>query len=140
MPGPSSAPNPGASAAASGAPGISGPPTPIAASAAASQQQQSQQPQPQPQPQQPKQPAAPILPPLPANVTLDARMTKMTIVPLATSLETIPMLSEDEIGAVKEWMKADKEYDGMVKKMKERMGDEVREMLGGPGMFLLLSS
>lgn len=50
------------------------------------------------------------------------------------------MLSEDEIGAVKEWMKADKEYDGMVKKMKERMGDEVREMLGGPGMFLLLSS
>ena len=36
-------------------------------------------------------------------------------------------MKQEEIEKVKEWMKADKEYEVRYKKMRERMAEEVRE-------------
>jgi SWI/SNF-related matrix-associated actin-dependent regulator of chromatin subfamily B member 1 len=67
------------------------------------------------------------LPPLPANVNLNPKVTRVSVVPLIDSETTIPALKEDEIAKVKEWMKADREYEGRYKKMRERMTEEMRD-------------
>ncbi|KDQ50935.1 hypothetical protein JAAARDRAFT_199488 [Jaapia argillacea MUCL 33604] len=69
----------------------------------------------------------PQLPPLPREVKLNPKTTRVSVVPLAGSDKVIPPLSEDEISNVKEWMERDKKYEGVMKGMKERMGVEVRE-------------
>lgn len=78
-------------------------------------------------------PAAPQLMPLPPGVKLDPLVTRVTVVPLVDSVKHIPPLSEEEIEDIKGWMKVDKEYEGLFGKMKERMGEEVREMFGVGG-------
>ncbi|KAJ2914946.1 hypothetical protein MD484_g5439, partial [Candolleomyces efflorescens] len=88
-------------------------------------------------PQQPQQalPAViPSLPPLPAHVSLNPAITKVTPVPLVDSLKLIPELKEEEIGKVKAWMEVDKEYEKkVVLPMRARMTDEMREVFGsGP--------
>lgn len=74
----------------------------------------------------------PQLPPLPANVTLNPVVTRVSVVPLVNSLKTIPGLNKEEIADIQGWMKVDKEYEGVFRKMKERMGEEAREAFG-PG-------
>lgn len=71
------------------------------------------------------------LPPLPANVQLNPATTQVTPVPLIDSLKLIPSISEDEIHEIQGWMKVDKEYEGVLRKMKERMAGEMRGLLGG---------
>lgn len=68
----------------------------------------------------------PALPPLPANVTLNPKTTRITVVPLIDSTKLISSLSSEEVDRVKEWMKKDKEYEGGYRQMKERMGEEMR--------------
>jgi SWI/SNF-related matrix-associated actin-dependent regulator of chromatin subfamily B member 1 len=51
----------------------------------------------------------------------------VSVVPLIDSETTIPALKEEEIAKVKEWMKADREYEGRYKKMRERMTEEMRD-------------
>ena len=63
---------------------------------------------------------------------MDQKVTNVTIVPLKDSETTIPPLKEEEIERVKEWMKADKEYEGRYKAMRERMAEEVRETIVKP--------
>ncbi|KAJ7125094.1 hypothetical protein C8R44DRAFT_703175 [Mycena epipterygia] len=70
------------------------------------------------------------LPPLPASVNLNPSITRVTVVPLASSLTTIPAVSADEIKAVKEWMSADVAYEDVFRQMKARMGAEYRELMG----------
>lgn len=72
----------------------------------------------------------PQLPPLPANVSLNPVVTRVTVVPLVDSLKAIPALNEDEIKDIQGWMQVDKEYEGVFRKMKERMTDEMREVFG----------
>lgn len=71
------------------------------------------------------------LPPLPASVQLNPATTQVTPVPLIDSLKHIPEISEGEISEIQGWMKKDKEYEGVLRKMKERMAGEVRGMFGG---------
>ena len=85
-------------------------------------------------PQQP--PAAgpsvvPQVPPLPATVNLNPAVTRVSIVPLVDSLRAIPGLSEPEIADIRGWMARDRDYDAVFRRMKERMGEEVRA-LGAP--------
>lgn len=68
----------------------------------------------------------PALPPLPAGVTFNPKTTRITIVPLADSLSLIPALEQEEVERVQVWMQKDKEYEAVYRKMKERMGEEVR--------------
>ncbi|KAJ6591033.1 SNF5-domain-containing protein [Mycena vulgaris] len=72
----------------------------------------------------------PSLQPLPASVNLNPAVTRVTIVPLATSLTTIPAVNAEEVEDVKGWMAKDRAYEGLFRGMKTRMGAEVREMLG----------
>ncbi|KAJ7039043.1 SNF5-domain-containing protein [Mycena alexandri] len=74
--------------------------------------------------------SAPSLPPLPASVNLNPAITRVTVVPLATSLTDIPPVSADEVEAVKEWMQVDKKYEGVYREMKTRMGAELRDVMG----------
>lgn len=74
----------------------------------------------------------PNLPPLPANVNLNPAVSRVTIVPLIDSDKTIPALNEEEIKDIQSWMKIDKEYEGVYRKMKERMNDELRSDARGP--------
>ncbi|KAH8097112.1 hypothetical protein BXZ70DRAFT_895483 [Cristinia sonorae] len=69
----------------------------------------------------------PALPPLPANVSLNPKTTRITVVPLIDSTKLIPELSSEDIENVKGWMKKDKEYEGVYRKMKERMVEELRD-------------
>ncbi|KAF5352064.1 hypothetical protein D9758_009401 [Tetrapyrgos nigripes] len=71
-------------------------------------------------------PVIPQLPPLPANVNLNAAVTKVTVVPLVGSDKAIPMLTPEEIENIKKWQAIDKEYDGIWKGMKDRMQNELR--------------
>ncbi|KAI0653711.1 hypothetical protein C8Q70DRAFT_937533 [Cubamyces menziesii] len=48
------------------------------------------------------------------------------IPPLSAEEKAIPPLSAEEIHNVQEWMKADKEYEARYKKMRERIGDELK--------------
>ncbi|KAI0926467.1 hypothetical protein AcV7_005399 [Taiwanofungus camphoratus] len=74
----------------------------------------------------------PHLPPLPANVSLNPKVTRVSVVPLAESTTLIPPLTQDEIADIKTWMKTDKEYEAVYKRMRERMGEEVRETISAP--------
>ncbi|KAJ7782721.1 hypothetical protein B0H16DRAFT_1709569 [Mycena metata] len=74
--------------------------------------------------------AASSLPPLPVSVNLNPAITRVTVVPLATSLTDIPPVSADEVEAVKEWMQVDKKYDGVYREMKTRMSTELRDVMG----------
>lgn len=69
------------------------------------------------------------LPPLPANVSLNPKVTRVQIVPLIESTTLIPALSEEEIADVQRWMKADKDYEATYRKMRERVTDDVRELV-----------
>ena len=74
----------------------------------------------------------PQLPPLPTNVSLNPKVTRVSVVPLKDSETTIPALKEEEIARVKAWMKADEEYDARYKQMRERMKEEMHEAIGKP--------
>lgn len=95
--------------------------------AQAQAQAQAQQGQGQAHAQQPA--VIPSLPPLPAGVNLNPKVTRVTVVPLVQSDKAIPPLAADEIADVKTWMKVDREYEGMYKKMKERMAEELKEAM-----------
>ncbi|KAF4612776.1 hypothetical protein D9613_011708 [Agrocybe pediades] len=71
-------------------------------------------------------------PPLPP--TLNPQTTEVTLVPLLTSLETIPSLRNDEIAQVKSWMETDRAYDGLLGEMKVRMQNEAREAFSVGGI------
>lgn len=71
----------------------------------------------------------PQLPPLPTNVSLNPKVTRVSVMPLIDSETTIPALKPEEIESVKEWMKADKEYEARYKKMQERTSEEVRDCI-----------
>ena len=60
--------------------------------------------------------------PLPPSV--NPTVTHVTLVPLADSTTNIPDLTNDEIKDIQGWMKVDKEYDTVWRKMKERMEEE----------------
>ncbi|KAJ7028706.1 hypothetical protein C8F04DRAFT_963603 [Mycena alexandri] len=75
-------------------------------------------------------PPQPLLPPLPASVNLNPAVTRVTVVPLATSLAAIPPVSAEEIADVKEWMAVDRAYELRFREMKTRMGAELREIVG----------
>lgn len=72
----------------------------------------------------------PQLPPLPANVSLNPKVTRVSVVPLIDSETTVPALKEEEIARVQAWMAADREYEARYKTMRERMGEEVAEAIG----------
>jgi SWI/SNF-related matrix-associated actin-dependent regulator of chromatin subfamily B member 1 len=72
----------------------------------------------------------PVLGPLPANVQLNQQLTRVTVVPLAGSDKTILPLSPSEIKDIQAWKQADKDYEGIWRKMKERMADELRTATG----------
>ncbi|KAF7324326.1 hypothetical protein MVEN_02649300 [Mycena venus] len=74
--------------------------------------------------------AVPSLPPLPASVNLNPAVTRVTVVPLATSLTTIPPIDPDEVKEIKEWMEVDRKYETVYRDMKVRMGTEHRELMG----------
>jgi SWI/SNF-related matrix-associated actin-dependent regulator of chromatin subfamily B protein 1 len=67
-------------------------------------------------------------PPLPAGV--NPAVTHVTLVPLADSTTNIPDLTDGEIKDIQGWMKNDKEYDTVWRKMKERMEEEEKEIFG----------
>ena len=67
-------------------------------------------------------------PPLPPGV--NPTVTHVTLVPLADSTTNIPDLTDDEIKDIQGWMKVDKEYDTVWRKMKERMEEEEKEIFG----------
>ncbi|KAJ7337371.1 hypothetical protein DFH08DRAFT_705548 [Mycena albidolilacea] len=75
-------------------------------------------------------PPLPSLPPLPASVNLNPAVTRVSVVPLATSLTTIPPVSAEEVADIKDWMATDRAYEGVYREMKTRMGAEFREMVG----------
>ena len=75
----------------------------------------------------------PSLPPLPANVSLNPAVTRVTVVPLADSLMHIPSLSEQEVADIKGWMEVDREYEGTYRTMKKRAEAEAREAVFGWG-------
>ena len=101
--------------------------TPAPASSAAATTTNGAAPASQAQPQ-----IIPQLPPLPANVNLNPKVTRVSVVPLKDSETTIAAIKEEEIERVKEWMQADKEYEAQYKKMRERMAEEVREAIVKP--------
>ncbi|KAF7362225.1 hypothetical protein MVEN_00568700 [Mycena venus] len=74
--------------------------------------------------------AVPSLPPLPASVNLNPAVTRVTVVPLSTSLTTIPPIDPDEVKEIKEWMEVDRKYETVYRDMKVRMGTEHRELMG----------
>lgn len=71
----------------------------------------------------------PQLPPLPTNVKLNSHVTRVTVVPLIDSETTIPALKQEEIEKVQGWMKIDKEYEALHQKMRDRMTEEVKDVV-----------
>ncbi|KAJ3556979.1 hypothetical protein NP233_g11849 [Leucocoprinus birnbaumii] len=67
------------------------------------------------------------LPPLFTNVQLNPA----TAVPPIDLLKLIPAIPEEEIHEIQRLMKTDKGYEGVLRKMKERMTDKMRGLLGG---------
>ncbi|KAI0768187.1 hypothetical protein BD413DRAFT_614533 [Trametes elegans] len=112
-----------------------GVPAKIAPGVAAANGKTSSSPAPAPQ-QQAHPPTitkiVPQLPPLPATVELNPNVTRVTPVPLVDSEQKIPPLTPAEIEHVKEWMKADKEYEARYKKMRERAVQEAKATVGAP--------
>ena len=74
----------------------------------------------------------PQLPPLPATVQLDQKVTRVSVVPLAESDKPIPPLRADEIANVQAWQGADKAYEARHAKMRERMADEMKRTVSTP--------
>ena len=68
----------------------------------------------------------PILPPLPANVQLNPNVTRVSIIPLAGSDKVIPIITPEEIEEIQGWQARDKEYEIIHRKMRERIGEELR--------------
>lgn len=75
---------------------------------------------------------APGQPPLlPKSVQLNPATTQITPVPLADYVKLVPPISEEEIHEIQGWMKVDRDYEGTLRKMKERMTGEISGMFGG---------
>ncbi|CAK5263749.1 unnamed protein product [Mycena citricolor] len=72
----------------------------------------------------------PLVGPLPASVDLNPATTKVTVVPLSTSLTTIPPLSQSEVQDVKSWKSTDQAYASLLKTMKTRATTEMQEIFG----------
>ncbi|KAJ7794315.1 hypothetical protein B0H14DRAFT_2923586 [Mycena olivaceomarginata] len=72
----------------------------------------------------------PSLPPLPASVNLNPAVTRVTVVPLSTSLAAIPPVEAEEVKKIQEWMEVDRKYENVYREMKTRMGAEHRELMG----------
>ncbi|KAJ7072654.1 SNF5-domain-containing protein [Mycena amicta] len=78
----------------------------------------------------PMAPAPPSAVPLPQPGPSIPRVRpgdRVTVVPLATSMTTIPPLSSDEISQVKEWMQADQAYESLFRESRTHMGAELRD-------------
>lgn len=75
----------------------------------------------------------PQLPPLPAGVSLNQAVTRVSVVPLIDSLAHIPTLREDEIAEVKAWMEVDRAYEARWRAAKEAMAEEARQAMYGWG-------
>nr|BAM72038.1 Snf5 [Coprinopsis cinerea] len=81
----------------------------------------------------------PQLPPLPTSVNLNPNITRVTPVPLQSSLTLIPPLSQEDITNIQEWMAKDKNYEEVIlRKAKERMTEEIRDVFGShnPAMHM----
>ncbi|OCH92769.1 SNF5-domain-containing protein [Obba rivulosa] len=74
----------------------------------------------------------PQLPPLPAGVNLNPKVTRVSVVPLVDSMTRIPPLEPHEIADIQTWMKADREYEALYRTMRDRMAEELRDTLGRP--------
>ena len=75
---------------------------------------------------------------LPHLAGLNPATTHITAVPLLTSKRHIPALAPSEVENVKKWMDVDREYDQQLRAMRNRIGEEVRELFkpalaGQPG-------
>jgi SWI/SNF-related matrix-associated actin-dependent regulator of chromatin subfamily B protein 1 len=68
---------------------------------------------------------------LPTNVQLNPAITQITNVPLVDSLKLIPDIPDEQMFEIKGWLKTDKEYEVVMRKMKERMASEMRGLFGG---------
>ena len=67
---------------------------------------------------------------LPSGITLNPAVTRLTTVPLTEAAEAIPSLSTETIRSVQGWMQADRAYDGVWRRTRERMAEEMREVRG----------
>ena len=74
----------------------------------------------------------PQLNPLPAGVSLEPKVTRVSVVPLAESEGAIPPLGGEEIRAVKGWREADRAYEARYKAMLARGAEEVKRTVGAP--------
>ncbi|TBU24697.1 hypothetical protein BD311DRAFT_671180 [Dichomitus squalens] len=74
----------------------------------------------------------PQLPPLPATVQLEQKVTQVSVVPLADSEKAIPPLSAEEIARVQAWQQADRDYEVRRKKMLERVQEEMKKTVSAP--------
>jgi len=72
-----------------------------------------------------------IAPGQPKSIQLNPATTQITSVPLVDYAKLVPPISEEEIHEIQGWMKIDKEYEGTLRKMKERMTGEISGMFGG---------
>ena len=70
--------------------------------------------------------------PLPANVSLQPKATRVSVVPLADSERAIPPLGAEEVARVRGWMAADRAHEGRVKAMQARAAEEARRSVGAP--------
>ncbi|RPD76210.1 SNF5-domain-containing protein [Lentinus tigrinus ALCF2SS1-7] len=132
---------PPAAAAAAGSPSVHGPvpgmlggvpaKTPAAAATAATAKPAASSPAPAPTPVTVTK-IVPSLPSLPKDVQMDPKVTRVSVVPLVESEKAIPPLGADEIRAVQGWMQADKEYEGRYRKMRERVGEEMKKTVSAP--------
>ncbi|KAL1742089.1 SNF5-domain-containing protein [Schizophyllum fasciatum] len=75
------------------------------------------------------------LPSLPANVNLNPSVSRVEVVPLEESATRIPPLELREIEEIKAWQAQDKQYEGLLKKMKSRMLEELKESFGQPNWW-----
>ncbi|KAF9473240.1 SNF5-domain-containing protein [Pholiota conissans] len=62
-----------------------------------------------------------------SGANYNPKTTEVTLVPLSTSLTTIPALSASEISEIQEWMATDRAYDARLREMQGRMLEEARE-------------
>lgn len=105
--------------------------TPVAAAAATANVKPAASPAPAPTPVTVTK-IVPQLPSLPKDVQMDPKVTRVSVVPLVESEKAIPPLGEDEIKAVQGWMQADKEYEARYRKMRERVGEEMKKTVSAP--------
>lgn len=60
---------------------------------------------------------------------LNPKVTQVTVVSLAASATEIPTLSKEEIENVKQWIKSDKEHEELQRSARERMTEEVAQII-----------